>query len=327
MVIERLKWRIIVIGSKATNMSYIYIAITIISIILFVSYCIMIHEKEIWFIMLAVAVIIVNIGYTALALSKNIEEALLATRISYLGAVFLPMAMLLIILNICKIKYHKLVPVALLIVSIVVFLVAASPGYLDIYYKSVELDKYNGCTVLNKEYGTWHGVYLIYLMMYFVSMVIIVMNITLNRKMKSIIYVNMLVGAVLINIGVWLCGQLVDMEFEFLSVSYVISEFFILCVYFMIQAESDVVNSLEDKNSLLENHNIYDKEYSIVNIGEDVTLEGWAGLFITHSNKKSYGVKVDFSGKIKYELDKNANINNKAINTNNTLKEIMEIGS
>lgn len=41
-----------------------------------------------------------------------------------------------------------------------------------------------------------------------------------------------------------------------------------------------------------------DKEYSIVNVGKDITLEGWSGIFITHDNSKSYGVKVNFAGKI-----------------------------
>lgn len=41
------------------------------------------------------------------------------------------------------------------------------------------------------------------------------------------------------------------------------------------------------------------KEYSVVNIGKDVTLEGWAGIFVSQTDGKSYGVKVDFDGNIK----------------------------
>lgn len=40
------------------------------------------------------------------------------------------------------------------------------------------------------------------------------------------------------------------------------------------------------------------KEYSVVNIEENVTLEGWSGIFVTHDNSKSYGVKVNLAGKI-----------------------------
>ena len=40
------------------------------------------------------------------------------------------------------------------------------------------------------------------------------------------------------------------------------------------------------------------KDYSIVNIGKDVTLEGWSGIFVTHEDSKSYGVVVNLEGKI-----------------------------
>ena len=41
-----------------------------------------------------------------------------------------------------------------------------------------------------------------------------------------------------------------------------------------------------------------DKEYSVVEISNDVTLEGWAGINISHDNFKSHGVLVNFSGNI-----------------------------
>lgn len=44
--------------------------------------------------------------------------------------------------------------------------------------------------------------------------------------------------------------------------------------------------------------NSNDNSYSVVNVGEDVTLEGWSGIFVTHNNSKSYGVEVNFDGKI-----------------------------
>lgn len=41
-----------------------------------------------------------------------------------------------------------------------------------------------------------------------------------------------------------------------------------------------------------------DEEYSVVNVGKDVSLEGWSGIFITHDNSKSYGIDVNFAGTI-----------------------------
>lgn len=41
-----------------------------------------------------------------------------------------------------------------------------------------------------------------------------------------------------------------------------------------------------------------DSNYSIVNVGSGVKLEGWSGIFITHDNSKSYGVVVNLDGDI-----------------------------
>lgn len=41
-----------------------------------------------------------------------------------------------------------------------------------------------------------------------------------------------------------------------------------------------------------------DSDYSVVNVSEDVTLEGWSGIFIDHEGSSAYGVVVNFDGKI-----------------------------
>ena len=45
-------------------------------------------------------------------------------------------------------------------------------------------------------------------------------------------------------------------------------------------------------------NNKEDESYSKVNIDKSVTLEGWSGIFITHNNNQSYGVDINFAGKI-----------------------------
>lgn len=41
-----------------------------------------------------------------------------------------------------------------------------------------------------------------------------------------------------------------------------------------------------------------DTNYSTVTVGKDITLEGWSGIFISHNDKKSYGVLVNMNGTI-----------------------------
>lgn len=223
-----------IVGDKMTNMSAIYAITAIISLLILIGFNYIIPKKDIWYQLLFASIFIVNLGYFTLSISKTLEEALLANRISYLGSVFLPLSMFLLILNVSKIKYKKWLPCVLLIIGAVVFLIAASPGYSDIYYKEVSLSFQHGATLLNKVYGPFHCIYLYYLLGYFTVMVIVTVYAATKKKIASHIQANILLSAVLINIFVWLIEQLIPIDFEMLSISYIISELFLISLQFMI---------------------------------------------------------------------------------------------
>ena len=224
-----------IIEDKSGNLSMVYGITTAISLILLIGYCNTIKKPELWFILLFSAVLIVNIGYFTLSVSTSLEEALLANRISYLGSVFLPMSMLMIILHIYKINYAKWIPWLLFIISLLIFFVAASPGYLDIYYASVSLEIHDGVASLTKEYGPLHVLYFVYLLTYFGAMVMVIFFSSIKKRLDSHTQAIMVASAVLVNICVWLLEQLIHLDFEFLSVSYIISELFLLGLTIMVQ--------------------------------------------------------------------------------------------
>ena len=225
------------IGEKSASLSLVYAVTAALSLLLLIGYCCLIRKKDIWMLLLFASVFVVNAGYFCLSLSRSIEEALLANRISYLGSVFLPLSMLMTILHVTRLRIQKWMPALLLIISIAMFFVAASPGYLDIYYKEVTLETINGVTVLNKVYGPWHKLYLFYLLLYFGAMVAAVIHALATKKIFSNTHAIFLAAAVFVNIGVWLIEQLVRLEFEYLSVSYIISELFMLGLYLLLQEE------------------------------------------------------------------------------------------
>lgn len=220
---------------RMSGISIIYITAAICSLILLIIYSICIKKKNTWFWVLFSCVCVVNIGYFALSISKTLGSALMANRVAYLGSVFLPVAMLMIVLNASGLKYHKLLWVPLVCLGVAVFFVAASPGYLDIYYKDVELVTKNNVSVLDKEYGSWHMLYLFYLIGYFIAMMAAVIRATVKKKIASTAQAVMLLSAVFVNICVWLIEQFVKIELEFLSISYIMTELFLIGVYIMIQ--------------------------------------------------------------------------------------------
>ena len=145
------------------------------------------------------------------------------------------LCMLMAIADVCRIRYRRWFPVVLLCISLAVFLLAASPGYLNCYYKDVSLVFINGTAKLEKVYGPLHFVYLLYLLVFLGLMVGIILVSAAKKSMVSHKHAALLLTVVFLNITIWLMEQLVYTEFEFLSVSYIISELLLLMLYGMMQ--------------------------------------------------------------------------------------------
>lgn len=234
------------IGDKSSNISMIYGITTILSLLLLIGCCYLIKHKDHWFLLLFASVLVVNIGYFALSISQNLEEALLANRIAYLGSVLLPLAMMMSILDLTELRYKKSISAVLLVIALFMFCVAASPGYLTIYYENVSFEIINGVSVLHKVYGSWHILYLFYLLGYFISMVSVIGYAAYTKQIASTFRAVILVLAVLCNIGIWLIEQMVDINFEMLSVSYILSEMFLLFLHLLIQ-ENEKLKEIVNK--------------------------------------------------------------------------------
>ena len=234
-------------GQKTANLSIVYGCMAVLSFVLLVACGWTVKKSDPWLLLLFASVFVVNTGYFALSVSANLMQALWANRVAYLGSVFLPAAMLLIMLNVTDTPCPKWLPTALLVLGIPVFLVAASPGYLNIYYKEVSFAVVNGVSVLQKVYGPWHILYLFYLLGYFCAMVGVTVQALVKRKMDTVAQALVLVFAVFANIGVWLIEQMVRIDFEILSVSYIISALFLLGLHFMMQEHTKLQEELSRK--------------------------------------------------------------------------------
>lgn len=233
-----------IIGDKSTSMSIIYAATAVLSLMLLIACCRTVGSDDPWFLLLFSAVFVVNCGYFFLSVCRTLEAALWANRVAYLGSVFLPLSILMVILNLSGIQYRRWLPPLLIGIGIVVFAIAATPGYSNIYYRDVTLEFVDGVAVLNKIYGPLHSLYLFYLLFYFSSMVAVVIYVPIKKKLPCAIHTVILAGATLVNIGVWLLEQLVEIDFEFLSVSYIISELFLLGVKLMIREMEERLETL-----------------------------------------------------------------------------------
>lgn len=229
------------------SLTIVYGIIAFLSLLLLIRYVGFEVKKEITLLMIHISVFVVNAGYFVLAVSKTLEEALLANRISYLGAVFLPLIMLMSIMNVCRMKVSRFFSGILVSISAAIFFLAASGGYLKLYYQEVSLEFINGAAKLVKVYGPLHFLYLVYLLSYFGVMVGVIAFAVWKKKTGSHKLALFLAVIVLGNVGIWFVEQIIRVDFEFLSVSYVLMELLMTLMYGIVQ-EKEISENTEKEN-------------------------------------------------------------------------------
>lgn len=193
------------------------------------------RKRDIWLMLLFVSIAVCDAGYFLLSASKSLDAALWSNRLAYLGSVFLPFFMLMMIMNLSRFKYPKFLPKVLIALNTAMFLIAASGGILPIYYKDVSLGFSDGATYLIKEYGPLHNIYKVFLFAYFVSMVAIIIYTAVKKTVVSTKHSVFLAFVVIGNIATWLVENMIGAGFEFLSISYIFSEGLILFLYGILQ--------------------------------------------------------------------------------------------
>ena len=108
-------------------------------------------------------------GHLFIALSTTVEEVILANKIAYVGAVYVPMFFFLGELNICNIQITKKFKALVFGLSTLVLGLSLTTGYSDIYYKSVELVFRHGISDFDAQYGPLHVLFNVMLSVYLVS--------------------------------------------------------------------------------------------------------------------------------------------------------------
>lgn len=202
---------------------------------LLIAYSSVTKKKEFWLTMLHVCVTVVNLGYLLMSLARSVEFAVFGNDVAYLGSVFLSMCMFLTIVRLCGFEIKKSHVITCVSLGAVMFAVIASSPMLPLYYKSVDIEMIDGAAKLVKEYGVLHPVYLVYLLGYFASMIGTIIHSVRKKKIGKPKLAGFIAAIVCGNLVIWLFEKMVRWEYEFLSVTYIISEFLLLIVYWMLQ--------------------------------------------------------------------------------------------
>ena len=202
---------------------------------LLIAYLLMVKDKEFWLTMLYISIAVVNLGYLLISLANTVGFALFANDVAYLGSVFLSAFMLLTIVRLCGFEIKKAHVITCVSLGVVMFAIVASSPMLPLYYKSVDIEMIDGAAKLVKEYGVLHPVYLVYLLGYFAAMIGTIAYSVRKKKIAKPKLAGFIAAIVCSNIMMWLFEKWLHWGYEFLSVTYIISELLLLIVYWMMQ--------------------------------------------------------------------------------------------
>lgn len=212
-------------------MPFIYGVVAAISLVLLGAYVFVEKDRQPKFLLLFISVAIADTGYFLQSVSGDLFWALMWNRLSYLGSASSILMMLLIIMDACNMPPTKPVRNLLIGITAAAFLTASLGDWQGLYYREVSLALTEGGNRLVKEYGPLHTLYPMYLVGYIVTMFTVIVRAAMRRTISYVRYAGFLAVIVLGNVGVWLVEQLVDVDFEFLSVSYIVTELMLLLVY------------------------------------------------------------------------------------------------
>lgn len=216
-------------------MTTLYGIIFVISLLMIAAYFLVDRKRDVWLLLLFICVAVCDFGYFLLSVSKSLDFALWANRIAYLGNIFLPFSILMMIMNLSRFNFPKWLPRILIVINIIMLFIASSGGWLPIYYKSVSFEVINGVGTLVKDYGPLHDFYKVFLFAYFSAMIAIIIYTAVKKTVISIKHSIFLAFVAIGNIAIWLIENTIKAGFEFMSISYIITEGLILFLYGILQ--------------------------------------------------------------------------------------------
>ena len=125
-------------------MTVAYAITTALAILLLVGYIAIVKNKSKYLLVMYICVAVINLGYLLLSVAWTVEFAIFANDLAYFGSVFLPPLLLFVIIEICGLNYKKIAVIVLFSISVAVYALVLTSGWLPLYYQSVSLEFIDG---------------------------------------------------------------------------------------------------------------------------------------------------------------------------------------
>lgn len=214
--------------------------------------------------LISVCIMLSNIGYFILSCSRNLQEAVLANSLCYLGGVFLPLLIVYVLIDCSDSKIPTWFSVSILMINVIIFLSTLVSDRFPFFYSSIEFVKGNP-PMLVKEPGTIYYIRYIVLAVEVGLAAFFTILTYLGKRSASfrimMIYAGSLLGVML----VYLARHIFNMKYD------LIPFFYLLCTLLLdyVVARSTIYNvnlSVQEKIDELSTFGylVFDKKFRYV---------------------------------------------------------------
>ena len=233
-------------------MIYYYIMLAL-SLVMVIVYAFMFHKHfDPNITIITVLVPVLNVSFVLMALSRTVEEAVVALKFTYIGGCFLIVAVMFLIFKVCGFTLKPWQKGLILAISTGVYATALTIGHSPIFYESMPvLGTFEGASYLTgKHYGPMHTVFYILVGIYYLFTIVVIVYTFIKKKQVSRTILILIVLSVTFALVGFFGGRLFQEIIEPLPASYTLG----MIIYIIIaarlrlyDASDSVTDSLVEK--------------------------------------------------------------------------------
>lgn len=171
-----------------------------------------------------------TLGNVFLATADNLDQALVANRIIYIGGCFLPFFITFSIFNLCEIQVKPIIRTALLLLNSLIYVSVLTIGRNLYFYESVALDNSGSYSYLVKEYGPVHMVFILMLGFYVLLGTGTIVYTYFRKKQVSRVMLYLLFLPEFFSVVGYFGGKLLNVHFELSPITFTTAQVIYLLI-------------------------------------------------------------------------------------------------
>ncbi len=203
----------------------IYAILLCISLIMIIAMTVIGQRQNITqYILLFAAIMISIFGDYTISIADTLNMAIAGQNMVYLGGVFTPILVLFSTMKICRMKIPKALWITLVSLAATVLGFVFNVKNSNLYYKHLEIGEANGMTILIKERGPMHSLYMILL----IGCVLLTFGVGVISYFKKSNVPYRTISFLLVTTGFtcasYLCERIFHLDFALLPFAYILDE-------------------------------------------------------------------------------------------------------